>query len=349
MLMATIAFISMLSHRDNAHCRELQGIQEQAAKLAAVYTGMQSDREKLNASTVSQQQHAAGGVITELLDTLGKGDVAAAIEQLKAIHTAGGHNKAKSASTSPVPDTVEHEEHKANSSSVSPAPVPVSDFAAAAAPRPGGAEVQVKTKPAGNYTPTPGHTDLGVKGHHNGGAAKTQRTVRKSNNSVAGSSTFRLKDPVPSAGGRGPSPPAFKRSNHFALADRRLGIRKAERRRRGFNIINKFKQNIVIAIPPPANMSISPRPNQLQPPPQAQAPILSPKATKRTVQPLPRKTILRLISEYYRELSYIHKSPGAPQPIILSSHVSTELANKYGLKSVADNKFLQVCTHIELR
>jgi len=92
--------------------------------------------------------------------------------------------------------------------------------------------------------------------------------------------------------------------NHFKTIETKLANRKELRKKRTDNIILELKETAL--------------------------------KKKISVQPLPRKMLLKLISYFYSELSQSMCADA------LTRYVYDELSNKYGLRNVADRKFLQV-------
>ena len=104
-------------------------------------------------------------------------------------------------------------------------------------------------------------------------------------------------------------PVAFPGSpNHFKFVEFRLGRRKEFRKKSNARIIQELKENAM--------------------------------KQNKNVQPFPKKMLLKIISYFYNGMK--NPSRKTPQGIGFVTYAYGELMNKYGLKNVADRKFLQV-------
>ncbi len=110
-----------------------------------------------------------------------------------------------------------------------------------------------------------------------------------------------------------PSPSAGKRTYHYKFAEFKLGRKKELRKKRDNKFIQELKDLVL--------------------------------KQKVKVYPLPRKSILKMISYFYNELLGSLKTADSGYQC-LAVYIYSELTNKYGLKNVADRKFMQVCADI---
>ncbi len=103
---------------------------------------------------------------------------------------------------------------------------------------------------------------------------------------------------------------------HFLTAQQNMQKRKGMRKRRVNRVVHELRQKVI--------------------------------SQKKKVNPMPKKMLLRLITTFYEELSKAFRNPPAQHPNSISAFVYSVLMNKYGLKNVADKKFLQVSPTLHL-